>query len=165
MDYEHIPHPHIERRKHHGPVKIADQHPTGSAYARFNRSFAVWTTGKVGTMTCAYLFTVLALTSLPATISSHSVVNIVQWIAQTFFQLVLLSVILVGQNVLADAADKRSEATYKDAEAVLHEAAQIQRHLAVQDGILGSQNQVLTHLVEVLDSIIAKIDSPPEASS
>jgi hypothetical protein len=39
----------------------------------------------------------------------------------------------VGQNIQAKAADKRSESTYKDAEAVLHEALQIQAHLAEQD--------------------------------
>ena len=46
--------------------------------------------------------------------------------SQTFLQLVLLSVIIVGQNVLAAAADKRSEATFNDADAVLHEAVKIQ---------------------------------------
>jgi hypothetical protein len=60
----------------------------------------------------------------------------VSWISQTFLQLVLLSVIIVGQNVLA-AADKRSEATYNDADAVLHEAVKIQEHLAAQDKVLG----------------------------
>jgi hypothetical protein len=50
--------------------------------------------------------------------------------------LVLLSVIIVGQNVLAAGADKRAEATYNDADAVLHEAVKIQEHLAVQDKML-----------------------------
>ena len=52
--------------------------------------------------------------------------------------LVLLSVIIVGQNVLAAAADKRAEATYNDADAVLHEAVKIQEHLLAQDKVLGS---------------------------
>ena len=55
------------------------------------------------------------------------------WIAQTFLQLVLLPIIIVGQNVQAAAADARAEATYKDAAAVLEEAKQIQVHLAAQD--------------------------------
>ena len=57
----------------------------------------------------------------------------VQWLSQTFIQLVMLSVIMVGQNILSRAADKRSEMTYQDAEATLHEAEQIQAHLKVQD--------------------------------
>jgi hypothetical protein len=60
----------------------------------------------------------------------------VSWISQTFLQLVLLSIIIVGQNVLAAAADKRAEATYEDADAVLHTSMEIQRHLAAQDGEL-----------------------------
>ncbi|MHB8219454.1 MAG: hypothetical protein ACYDHU_03920 [Acidimicrobiales bacterium] len=45
---------------------------------------------------------------------------LVSWISQTFFQLVLLWVIIVGENVPAAAADKRAEATCNDADAVLH---------------------------------------------
>jgi hypothetical protein len=59
--------------------------------------------------------------------------GIAQWIAQTFLQLVLLSIIIVGQNVQAAASDPRAENTYQDAEAVLHEALQIQEHLLIQD--------------------------------
>ena len=95
------------------------------------------TTG-VGTMWCAYAFAALALVSLPSAITSHSPVMLVSWISQTFLQLVLLSVIIVGQNVLAAAADKRSEATYDDADAVLHEAVIIQEHLLAQDKVLSA---------------------------
>src|SRR5258708_8689415 len=89
-------------------------------------------------MWCAYAFTALALVSLPSAIASHNAVTLVSWISQTFLQLVLLSVIIVGQNVLAAAADKRSEATYNDAAAVLHEAVMIQEHLTAQDKLLGT---------------------------
>jgi hypothetical protein len=37
--------------------------------------------------------------------------------------------IIVGQNIQATAADKRAEDTHKDAEAVLKEAEEIQKHL------------------------------------
>ena len=87
-------------------------------------------------MWCAYAFAAIALISLPQAIKSHDAVTLVSWVSQTFLQLVLLSVIIVGQNVLAAAADKRSEATYNDADAVLHEAVKIQEHLPVQDTVL-----------------------------
>jgi hypothetical protein len=89
-------------------------------------------------MWCAYAFAVLAIISLPAAINSGSPVVLVSWISQTFLQLVLLSVIIVGQNVLAATADKRAEATYNDADAVLHEAVKIQEHLAAQDAVLSA---------------------------
>jgi len=83
-------------------------------------------------MWCAYAFFILALLGLPAALKPGGE-GIIAWIAQTFLQLVLLSIIIVGQNILSAASDKRSEATYKDADAVLHEALQIQKHLEAQD--------------------------------
>ena len=84
-------------------------------------------------MWCAYAFAILALVSLPSAIKSGSAVTLVSWVSQTFLHLVLLSIIIVGQNVLAAASDKRAEATYEDADAVLHTALDIQKHLAAQD--------------------------------
>jgi len=130
-------HPRIEQRKKQGPVKVADLMKRGGGpVARFNTWLAVKVTNGVGTMWCAYAFAALAVVSLPAAILSHNPVVLVSWISQTFLQLVLLSIIIVGQNVLAAASDKRAEATYEDADAVLHTALQIQAHLAAQDAEL-----------------------------
>ena len=82
--------------------------------------------------------TVLALISLPSAISTGSTIIIVAWIAQTFIQLVLLPVIIVGQNIASRASDKRAEMTYNDADATFHEAEQIQAHLKVQDDALNT---------------------------
>lgn len=130
--YRHVPHPHIHGRKAMRPVKVADQFSRTSAVGRFNTAFALKITAVVGSMWCAYAFAALALFGLPSAVHA-GIGGIVQWIAQTFLQLVLLSIIIVGQNVQAAAADQRAESTYQDAEAVLHEALQIQDHLLVQD--------------------------------
>jgi hypothetical protein len=137
--YQYVPHRRTQRKLDGtapGPVKVAEQLPSGTAAERFNAWLAVKVTAGVGTMWCAYAFGALALVSLPSAISSGSPIVLVSWISQTFLQLVLLSVIIVGQNVLAAAADKRSEATFKDADAVLHEAVKIQEHLQAQDAVL-----------------------------
>ena len=130
--FNFIPHPRIEARKQQGPPKVADQLPTESPAQRFNAALAVKITDAVGSMWCAYAFGLLALISLPDAIRSGRPA-IIQWIAQTFLQLVLLSIIIVGQNVQSAAADKRAEATYEDADAVLHTALEIQKHLEAQD--------------------------------
>jgi len=104
---------------------------------RFNARFGLKITVIVGTMWCAYLFTLLALVSAPSAFKTGNSLIIVAWIAQTFLQLVLLPIIIVGQNVQAAAADARAEATYKDAAAVLEEAKQIQSHLTAQDAEIG----------------------------
>jgi hypothetical protein len=127
--YEHIPHPRVQARKAEGPVKVADQHPTGSAVTRFNTRLALGITKVVGSMWCAYAFALFDLLSLKTAIDG-GIGTIVAWIAQTFLQLVLLSIIMVGQNVQAAAADKRAEQTYFDAEAILHGQGQLAQQLA-----------------------------------
>lgn len=136
--YDYVPHHQTKAKLDHGsnPVKVHDQLPRGNAAARFNARLAVKVTNGVGTMWCAYAFAALAIVSLPAAVTSGNPVVLVSWISQTFLQLVLLSVIIVGQNVLAAAADKRAEATYNDADAVLHEVIKLQEHLLAQDEIL-----------------------------
>jgi hypothetical protein len=146
--YHYIPHRRTQAKLQGDdkPVTVVGQLPTGNAMARFNAWFAVKVTTGVGTMWCAYAFAALALISLPAAIRSHSAVTLVSWVSQTFLQLVLLSVIIVGQNVLAAAADKRSEATYNDADAVLHEAVKLQEHLLAQDAVLEDLSEKLKGL-------------------
>lgn len=65
-------------------------------------------TWAVGTMWVAILFAAIAFISLPAAIQSGSALVIVAWVAQTFLQLVLLPVIMVGQNLMGAAAEKRA---------------------------------------------------------
>jgi hypothetical protein len=84
----------------------------------FNDWLAVTITNIVGTMWCAYAFAALALVSLPAAIRGGTA-TLIAWIAQTFLQLVLLSIIMVGQRVAAAKSDRQLEQTYKDAEALL----------------------------------------------
>lgn len=137
-------HPRAEELKASGPVKTRDvrklNHPNW--LVRFNARFGLLITVTVGTMWAAYLFTVLALFALPDAIKQGTYYVIV-WLSSSFLQLVLLPIIIVGQNIQARAADKRAEATFKDAEAVLKEAEQIQAHLAVQDEAIAG---ILRHL-------------------
>ena len=108
----HFPHPHIALRKQADVPTIAKEH-TG-----FNGWLAVKITNLVATMWCAYAFAILAFISLPDAIKTGTAA-LIAWIAQTFLQLVLLSIIMVGQKVAAAASDKQALQTYKDAEALL----------------------------------------------
>jgi len=130
--FEYVPHPHIERRKVQHPPRVADQQSQGGSVERFNTFLALKITQGVGTMWCAYAFALLALVSFPDAIRG-GLSPTITWIAQTFLQLVLLSIIIVGQNVQSAAADARAQATYEDADAVLHTALQIQKHMEAQD--------------------------------
>jgi hypothetical protein len=117
----------------------------------FNAKFAVLITRLVGTMWCAYLFGVIALLGLDAALK-HNGEGIIAWIAQTFLQLVLLSVIMVGQNVQSLAADARSANTYKDAEVILDRL-----DVHTQGG--------LKAVLDRLDVIAAGLATPPVAGA
>jgi hypothetical protein len=85
----------------------------------FNAKLALVITRSVGTMACAYVFALIALISLPSAINSGQVIVIVSWIAQTFLQLVLLSIIMVGQSVQSAASDARAAKQFTDTETIL----------------------------------------------
>jgi hypothetical protein len=143
--FEHRAHPRIAARKQVGPPTIAAEH------VGVNGRIALALTSAVGTMWCAYAFAILALIVLPQAIAG-GLLTLVQWVSQTFIQLVMLSVIMVGQNVLGSAADKRSAMTYQDADATFHEAEQIQAHLALQDQAINT----LLDKVEKLESLASR---------
>jgi hypothetical protein len=145
ISFEHLRHPHIEQRKSTGPSRVREGH------VGINGRIALILTTAVGTMWCAYIFAVLALVALPGAIGNGLFAS-VQWVSQTFIQLVMLSVIMVGQNILGQAADKRAEMTYKDAEATFQEAQQIQAHLKAQDDAM---NTILERL-EKLEAGLTK---------
>jgi hypothetical protein len=123
---EHIPNPRIAERAKTGP------HLTKNEQVGFNGRLALLITGAVGTMWCAYLFAVLAFISLPVAIQGGTA-TLISWIAQTFLQLVLLSVIMVGQKVAAAASDKQAEQTYKDTEALLKLQDEIHRLIEINN--------------------------------
>ena len=134
-NYEYQQHPHVAKRKVDGPPTV---HKSAGKLGtkpvqEINNRIGLRITRSVGTMWAAYVFAILALISLPAAVMSGSAIIIISWIAQTFLQLVLLPVIIVGQNIQAAASDDRASATYQDAGAILEEAKQIQLHLAAQD--------------------------------
>jgi hypothetical protein len=139
MTQVHLPHPHIERRRAEGAATTTAEH------VGFNGWLAVQITRVVGSMWCAYAFAALALVSLPDAIHQGTV-TVVSWISQTFLQLVLLSVIMVGQQVLAKASDKQALQTFKDAEAILELTDKI-HHLTEANNRLTDE---IHHLVSKL---------------
>ncbi len=165
------------------PVKVhahlaAVLHPTPHALKLamddvegVNAKFALLVTRLVGTMWCAYLFCLIAVISLPKILieagvlapgdvphflNNAGLILIVAWIAQTFIQLVLLSVIMVGQNVQSLASDKRSESTYEDAVQILDRL-----DVHTQGGI----TDLKAELEKRLDALEARVGGTPAGAS
>src|SRR6266851_4493297 len=128
----------------HVPRLIQTQHVLtrvhgAGAMGRLNAAVAVRITRIVGTMYCAYVFTLVALVALPAAIEQGSVTVLVNWLSSNFLQLVLLPIIIVGQNVISAAQDARAEAD--------HETLTALHTMSLQQlQILEGQNEILALL-------------------
>ena len=118
----------LAERDKHGPQLSTNE------TAGLNGRIATVITNAVGTMWCAYVFAGIALISLPEAIRGGTAA-LIAWIAQTFLQLVLLSVIMVGQKVSAAASDKQALQTYKDAEALLVMQDEIHKLITVNNAL------------------------------
>jgi hypothetical protein len=152
---EHIPHPHLEKRKEF--LKRHRAHSEG-----FNNWLAVRITAVVGTMWCAYAFAILALISLPEAVRAGTSA-LIAWIAQTFLQLVLLSIIMVGQKVAAAKSDQQLEQTYQDAEALLHINDDMHRLIKQNVMLTGQINELLlqnTTLTEQINRLLSGTKKP-----
>lgn len=157
--YTYQQHERVAVRIEQGPPtirKAAGKIFSASGIGKVNNAIGLGITRSVGTMWCAYAFAIISLVSLPAALASGQVLVIVAWIAQTFLQLVLLPVIIVGQNLQAAASDDRAKATYDDAGAILEEAKQIQLHLATQDA-------AITSILEKLQTVAGIASAAPSA--
>jgi hypothetical protein len=100
----------VSRREVH-----ADVHGS-SKIGQFNSRLAVLITKSVGTMWAAYVFVLIGLISLPQAFNAFihgDTVTGVAWLSQSFLQLVLLPIIIVGQNVISASQDARAEADHE----------------------------------------------------
>jgi hypothetical protein len=87
----------------------------------FNNKLAVIITKMVSSMWCAYIFAGIAIVTLPNAIRGGTT-TLIPWIAQTFLQLVLLSIIMVGQDVQGQKTEQRAE---QDHETIMAEFDEI----------------------------------------
>ena len=141
--YVHTPHPRTTQRPP-SPPQAAHE------YVGFNGRLGAAITQKVGTMWAFYI--AAAFMALWMVLSEAGVISFDPYpfafllFLGNIVQLLLMFVILVGQQVLSAAADKRAIETYQDAEATLHECLELQRHLTAQDqcldGLIGRMEQL-----------------------
>lgn len=85
-------------------------------FGQFNSKLAVIITRGVGTMWAAYVFVLISLISFPQALAAFlggDTVTGITWLSQSFLQLVLLPIIIVGQNVISASQDARAEADHE----------------------------------------------------
>ena len=151
---KYTPHPHQ-------PRNVNKLHKEQLAAAGINKRIAVGLTKRVGTMWTAYSFAVLAIIGLFAILGllTPVVAILVAWLSQTFIQLVLLPIIMVGQNVLGHHAELLAEEQYNTTKKTYADIESIMKHLDDQDALileivqkLEAQNDLILKIVQKLDA-------------
>jgi hypothetical protein len=133
---------------------VAPQVHGAGAVGRFNTWLAVSVTRSVGTMWAAYAFTLIAIGGGVAVVTQNAFLTALSvLISQTFLQLVLLPIIIVGQNVISASHDARAEADHITL-TTLHEINVQQLRMLEQ------QREMLQQQREILDLLQAKGLSP-----
>ena len=123
----------------------------------FNKKLAASITSMVSTMWCAYIFAAIALISLPGAIKSGDTIVIVSWVAQTFLQLVLLSIIMVGQSGQSESVAQKITETHT-ASLGEFELAKEARTIANQE--LQELKQISKEVHQLLRDIEKKVARP-----
>jgi uncharacterized membrane protein len=127
-------HPWIEQRAVERPDMV------GRGTLSVNDRVAAWITGRAGSMWAFYAAALVQLGWM-----GLALVGLLRFDPYPFAfllflsslaQLVLMFIIMVGQDVLGRAGDRRSERTFRDAEAILHECHRLQEHLTAQDALI-----------------------------
>lgn len=153
--YVHVP-------RVHAPQKVtrakAEQALTG-----FNMKIAVVITKGLGTMICAYIFAILAIIGFPGFGATST--QYVQWVSQTFIQLVALSVLAVGQQVLSKHGELMAEEQYKTTMSTYHDIEQIMQHLSAQDAELLRHAKMMMHLLEKNGISLQQLESEGATTS
>jgi hypothetical protein len=130
----------------HQPRNVNLVHEAEKASSGFNQKLAIGLTKAVGTMICAYIFAVLAIIGYPGFHATAT--QWVQWISQTFIQLVMLSVIMVGQSILGRQQELQADEQFHTTMSSYHDIEQIMQHLSAQDAELLRHGHMLMHLLE-----------------
>ncbi|MGZ4918356.1 MAG: hypothetical protein ACXV5E_08125 [Halobacteriota archaeon] len=141
FDHEHRPY----RPRNVNLLHKAEQKAAGA-----NTRIAVGLTKRVGTMWTAYAFAALAVVGLMAIVGvlSPVVALLVVWISQTFLQLTLLPIIMVGQNVLGRKSELQADEQFNTTMTSFNDIEQIMLHLTAQDEELLRHTHMLIHLLE-----------------
>ena len=113
-------------------------------FGQFNTWLAVNITRSVGTMWAAYVFTLIAIGGAVAVVTQNAFLTALSvLISQTFLQLVLLPIIIVGQNVISASQDARAEQDHLTLTTLHAINVQQLKMLEVQQEMLKQQREIL----------------------
>jgi uncharacterized membrane protein len=156
--YTSVRHPHVDRRANRGPARMDEEH------IGLNGRLAAWITAKVGSMWTVYLCGAFCAVWMILAEAGPLAFDRYPFPFLLFLgnvvQLLLIFIILLGQQVLGRASDRRAMQTFLDAEAILHDCEQIQNHLIAQDDHLGTCVDLCEQEREIFAEAAERLPAP-----
>ena len=154
---ETSPHPWIQQHRVQPPPQAIDQ------AVSLNGRFAAWLTERLGSMWAFYLAAGTQVVWIGLAAIGVQRFDPYPFAFMTFLstlaQLIFMLVIMVGQDVLGRAADRRSEQTFLDADAILYECGRMKARMTAQDRVIDSlSGYATTHAIEDLAQAIHETD-------
>jgi uncharacterized membrane protein len=157
--YTAVRHPRVHLRRQTGPARVGDEH------VGVNARIAAWITSKIGSMWTVYACVAVAagwmVLGSPGLLGFDPYPYPFLLFLGNVVQLLLIFIILLGQQVLGRSADKRATQTYLDAEAILQDCEQIQNHLVAQDAHLAGCVTLEPAERETLAQAEQRLERPP----
>lgn len=156
---ESSPHPWIERHRVQQPPQAMDH-----VISR-NGRIAAWLTQRLGSVWAFYLAAGTQVIWIGLAAIGLQRFDPYPFAFMTFLstlvQLLFMIVIMVGQDVLGHAADRRSEQTFLNAEAILHECRRMKARLTAQDRLIDSlTGYATTQITERLAQALHEASGP-----
>lgn len=137
---------HHEPRPHQ-PRNVNEVH--AAERLGINDRIAVWISKNVGTMICAYIFACIGVASLVGALTGNALLAATFGALSSYLlQLVLLPIIMVGQNVQSRHSELQAEEMYRTTVSIFHDMEQVMQHLSSQDAELLRHAKMLMHLLE-----------------
>ncbi len=167
---ESRPHPWIERHRVQRPPRALDQ------AVSVNGRIAARLTQRLGSMWAFYAAAGTQVVWMGLAAAGVQRFDPYPFAFMTFLstlaQLIFMIVIMVGQGVLGRAADRRSEQTYLNAEAILHECQRMEARLTAQDRLIDSLSgyttgEITERLAQAIHNLTNRgvLDRPDPAAS
>jgi uncharacterized membrane protein len=155
--FHHEPRQHVPRNVNE--VQAAER-------LSVNDRIAVWVSANVGTMICAYIFAFIGVASIVGVLTNNTLLALVTGSLSSYFlQLVLLPIIMVGQNVQSRHSELQADEAFKTTMSTYHDIEQIMQHLAAQDSELLRHAKMLEDLLEKNGITVKQLEAEGTATS
>ncbi len=140
---------YTHQRHQHQPTNI--NVAVAAERLSLNDRIAVFISKRVGSMACAYIFAGIGVGSLVGVFTNNALLALICGSLSSYFiQLVLLPIIMVGQNVAGRHNELMAEEAFATTQKAYHDGEQLVAHLSAQDALAQEDHEALVAMQQTM---------------